>query len=85
MVDAPHLTHVAGYHAGIVIRNALFRLPAKIDYAALPWVNYTDPELAQVGATEAEARRRHGDDVRVLRLPLAETTARKRSGRPAVW
>lgn len=72
VIDAPHFTHIAGYHAGIVIRNALFRLPAKVDYAALPWVTYTDPELAQVGATEAEARRRYGSDVRVLRLPLAE-------------
>jgi pyruvate/2-oxoglutarate dehydrogenase complex dihydrolipoamide dehydrogenase (E3) component len=71
-IDAPHLTHVAGYHAGIVIRNALFRLPAKVDYTALPWVTYTDPELAQIGATEAEARRRCGDDVRVLRMPIAE-------------
>ena len=44
------------YHAGIVIRNALFRLPAKVDYRALPWVTYTDPELAQVGLTEAAAR-----------------------------
>jgi pyruvate/2-oxoglutarate dehydrogenase complex dihydrolipoamide dehydrogenase (E3) component len=72
VIDAPHLTHVAGYHAGIVIRNALFRLPARVDYAALPWVTYTDPELAQVGATEEAARRRYGGDVRVLRLPLAE-------------
>ncbi|HEX2151328.1 MAG TPA: FAD-dependent oxidoreductase [Stellaceae bacterium] len=72
VIDAPHLTHVAGYHAGIVIRNALFRLPAKVDYAALPWVTYTDPELAQVGSTEAEARRRYGEGVRVIRLPLAE-------------
>ncbi len=72
VIDAPHLTHVAGYHAGIVIRNALFRLPAKVDYTALPWVTYTDPELAQIGATEADARRRYGDDVRVIRLPLAE-------------
>lgn len=49
-------THVAGYHAGIVIRRALFRLPAKVDYRALPRATYTDPELAQVGLTEAEAR-----------------------------
>jgi pyruvate/2-oxoglutarate dehydrogenase complex dihydrolipoamide dehydrogenase (E3) component len=49
-------THVAGYHAGIVIRRALFRLPARIDYRALPRAIYTDPELAQVGLTEAEAR-----------------------------
>ncbi|HQT67530.1 MAG: dihydrolipoamide dehydrogenase [Rhodospirillales bacterium 20-60-12] len=50
-----HFTHVAGYHGGIVIRRALFRLPAKIDYAALPRVTYTAPELAQVGMTAAEA------------------------------
>jgi pyruvate/2-oxoglutarate dehydrogenase complex dihydrolipoamide dehydrogenase (E3) component len=49
-------THRAGYQAGIVIRNALFRLPAKSDTHALPWVTYADPELAQVGLTEANAR-----------------------------
>ncbi|MEM9627117.1 MAG: FAD-dependent oxidoreductase [Pseudomonadota bacterium] len=49
-------THVAGYHAGIVIQNALFRLPAKVSYKALPWVTYTDPELAHVGMTEAQAK-----------------------------
>ncbi|GAK32468.1 dihydrolipoamide dehydrogenase [Iodidimonas nitroreducens] len=59
-------THVAGYEAGIVIRNALFRLPSKADYTAVPWVTYTDPELAQVGLTEAEARERHGDAVQIL-------------------
>src|SRR5439155_20883002 len=52
----PQFTHVALYHAGIVIRNALFRLPARVDYRALPWVTYTDPELAQTGLTEAAAR-----------------------------
>jgi len=64
-------THMAGYHAGIVIRRALFRLPAKVDYRAVPWVTYTDPELAQVGATEAEAREKHGE-ARVLHWPYAE-------------
>ena len=64
-------THVAGYHAGIVIRNVLFRLPAKVDYSALPWVTYTDPEIAHVGMTEAQAREKHGD-IRVLRHPFAE-------------
>jgi pyruvate/2-oxoglutarate dehydrogenase complex dihydrolipoamide dehydrogenase (E3) component len=59
-------THVAGYEAGIVIRNALFRLPSKADYTAVPWVTYTDPELAQVGLTEAEARERFGDAVEIL-------------------
>lgn len=64
-------THVAGYHAGIVIRNALFRLPAKSDMRATPWVTYTAPELAQVGLTEAEARKKHGD-IKVLTWPFAE-------------
>ena len=49
-------THMAGYHAGIVIRNALFNLPAKVDYRAVPWVTYTDPELAHVGLSEAAAK-----------------------------
>lgn len=64
-------THVASYHAGIVIRNALFRLPAKIDERAIPEVIYTEPELAQVGLTEAEAKAK-GINFRVLRWPYAE-------------
>jgi pyruvate/2-oxoglutarate dehydrogenase complex dihydrolipoamide dehydrogenase (E3) component len=72
VAGGPQFTHVAGYHAGIVIRNALFRQPAKVDYRALPWVTYTDPELAQAGLTEAEARAAHGDDVVVLRWPYHE-------------
>jgi len=66
----PQFTHIAGYHAGIVIRNALFRLPARVDYRALPWVTYTDPELAQVGSTEAAAR--EDGPVRILRWSFAE-------------
>lgn len=65
-------THVAGYHAGIVIRNALFRIPAKADVSAVPWVTYTDPELAHVGLTEAAARLRFGARVKVLKWPLAD-------------
>ncbi|WP_169567318.1 dihydrolipoyl dehydrogenase family protein [Sneathiella limimaris] len=65
-------THVAGYHAGIVIRNALFRLPAKVNYDALPWVTYTDPELANVGLSEKAAKEKFGDRVRVLEFDYAE-------------
>jgi pyruvate/2-oxoglutarate dehydrogenase complex dihydrolipoamide dehydrogenase (E3) component len=61
VAGGPQFTHIAGYHAGIVIRNILFRLPAKVDYSALPWVTYTDPELAHVGLTEAQARQAHKD------------------------
>lgn len=72
IIGGPQFTHVAEYHAGIVVKNALFRLPAKLDYRALPWVTYTDPELAQVGMTEGEARGAYGDDVRILRFPFDE-------------
>ncbi|MEO1225856.1 MAG: FAD-dependent oxidoreductase [Pseudomonadota bacterium] len=71
VAGGPQFTHIAGYHAGIVLRNALFRWPAKIDLAALPWVTFTDPELAQAGLTEAAARDRH-EDIRILRHPFAE-------------
>jgi len=71
VAGGPQFTHVALYHAGIVIRNALFRIPAKVEYRALPWVTYTDPELAQVGLTEAAARA-IGPAPRVLRWPFAE-------------
>jgi pyruvate/2-oxoglutarate dehydrogenase complex dihydrolipoamide dehydrogenase (E3) component len=72
VAGGPQFTHVAGYHAAIVIRNALFRQPAKVDYRALPWVTYADPELAHVGLTEAEARAAHGDDITILRWPYHE-------------
>jgi pyruvate/2-oxoglutarate dehydrogenase complex dihydrolipoamide dehydrogenase (E3) component len=65
------LTHAANLQAGIVIRNVLFRLPAKFDTRAMPWVTFSDPELAQVGMTEAAARGA-GREFRVLRWPFAE-------------
>ncbi len=65
-------THVAGYHASIVIRSALFRMPAKADHTAVPRVTYTDPELAHVGLLEREARAQHGEKLRVLKWPYQE-------------
>jgi pyruvate/2-oxoglutarate dehydrogenase complex dihydrolipoamide dehydrogenase (E3) component len=62
----PNHTHVANHHASLVIRHALLRAPTKIDHAAIPWVTYTDPELAQVGLLEDEARA-HSGIIRVLR------------------
>lgn len=64
-------THMAGYHAGIVVRQALFRLRARVDDRAVPWCTYTDPELAQVGLTQRMAAER-GLAVRALRWPFAE-------------
>lgn len=65
-------THVAGYHAGVVIKNALFRMPAKADHSTVPWVTYTDPELANVGLTEDQAKEQYGSDIRILRWPFHE-------------
>lgn len=61
-------THVAGYHAGVVIRSILFGLPSKAKTGHIPWATYTDPELAQVGLTEAEARKAHGPALEVARF-----------------
>lgn len=69
VAGGPQFTHVANYHAGIAIRALLFRLPAKADYASLPRITFLDPELVQVGLTEAEAQKAHGE-VRVLTWPV---------------
>ena len=71
VTGSPRFTHVAGYHAGIVLRNALFRIPARVDYRGVPHVTYTHPELAQVGVTEAEMRSAQRNIV-VLRSPFSE-------------
>ena len=70
---AGHLqfTHVAGYHASVVLRNALFPFKTRARHQNIPWVTFTDPELAHVGLHEAmitdEPR-----DIRVLRWPFSE-------------
>ena len=80
----PQFTHVANYHAGLVIRNALFRLRPKVNLAILPRVTFTDPELAHVGLTEAQARGRWGGRVRrvirVLRWPYHENDRAQAEG-----
>ena len=67
----PQFTHLAGAHAGVLIKNIAFRLPAKADGLVVPRVTYTDPELAAVGLGEAEARER-GHAVTLLRWPFHE-------------
>ena len=72
-------THVASYHAGVVIKNALFRLPVKVDYSAVPWVTYTAPELAQVGLNE-ESAKQVGKSFRVLRWSFHENDRAQAEG-----
>lgn len=64
-------THVAGHHGAVVLRNALFRLPAGAETRAVPWVTYCEPELAHVGLEESAARAAHGE-IRILRWPFSE-------------
>jgi pyruvate/2-oxoglutarate dehydrogenase complex dihydrolipoamide dehydrogenase (E3) component len=64
-------THVANYHAGVVLKRICFRLPAKASTDHVPWVTFTEPELANVGLTEDEARKRRGS-VNVYRWPYHE-------------
>ena len=63
-------THVAGYHGGILVRTLLFGWPFKTRTDHIPWATYTDPELAQVGLTEAQATEKYGDKVEVVRAEM---------------
>lgn len=74
-------THVAGAHAGVLIRQILLALPAKAA-TVVPWVTYTDPELAQIGLTEAEARKAH-PEVTVLRQDFQHNDRALTEARPA--
>lgn len=56
VTGAYQFTHAAGYEGGIVISNAIFHLPRKVDYTFLPWCTYTDPELASIGMNEKRAK-----------------------------
>jgi pyruvate/2-oxoglutarate dehydrogenase complex dihydrolipoamide dehydrogenase (E3) component len=56
VTGAFQFTHAAGYEGGIVVSNAIFRLPRKADYTFLPWCTYTDPELASIGMNEKRAK-----------------------------
>ncbi|MCB8839582.1 NAD(P)/FAD-dependent oxidoreductase [Aurantimonas sp. VKM B-3413] len=71
ITGGPQFTHAANYQAGLVIRALLFRLPVRERRDQLPHVTFTEPELGQVGPTEAEAKAA-GTAVDVVRWPYAE-------------
>ncbi|MGB5823621.1 MAG: NAD(P)/FAD-dependent oxidoreductase, partial [Proteocatella sp.] len=62
-------THMAGYQAGIIIRNIIFRMRAKADYSKVSWSTFTSPEVAHAGLTEQMARE-EGKYVRHILIPL---------------
>lgn len=65
--DGPRLTHVSGYEGSNVALEITLGIPAKVDWAALPWCTYVEPELAQIGLTEVGARKKFGDKITVIR------------------
>ncbi len=65
-------THLAGWHASVFVRNALFKSAARADSLPTPAVTYTSPEVAQVGITEKQAREEHGEKVRVSHFEFKE-------------
>ena len=77
--EGPRLTHAAGYEGALVVAEML-GLKSRAKYATLPWVTFTDPELAQVGLTEAAARMR-GGRVDVFREPLSQNDRTLAEGR----
>lgn len=69
---APQFSHIAGYHAALVVRNFKLRMPVHSSYDAAPEVLYTDPELAHVGLRQADAdKRKLRYDI--VTVPLDET------------
>jgi len=70
--DGPRFTHVAGYEGSLVAIEVALGLPQRADWSALPHCTYTDPQLAQVGLTEVEARLQHGSKIKVVREDFAE-------------
>lgn len=78
----PKLSHLAHHQAGLVVRQALFRMAPGADRQAVPRLVATDPELAQVGPLEDEARARAGT-IRVLRAPYRENDRAQACGATA--
>lgn len=62
-------THAAGAEASLAVRRLALHLPGRIDYRALPWVTYTEPELASVGLNELRAREA-GTDYRAVTVEM---------------
>ncbi len=79
VTSGPKFSHVASHQAALVVRHALFRTPFRMDHHAIPSVTFTDPELAQVGFLEDEARARAGS-IRVLRWPYCDNDRAQTTG-----
>ena len=79
VVGGPQFTHMAEHHAGVVLRNAIFRLPAKVEQKVIPWATFSEPELARVGLSETEARQQ-GIRHKVYSFPFQDMDRAKADG-----
>ncbi|QZH76025.1 MAG: FAD-dependent oxidoreductase [Erythrobacter sp.] len=80
--EGPRLTQVSGYEGSNVVMEVALGLPAKADFRALPWCTYTEPEVAQIGLTESEAREKHGDGLTVITEHFDHNDRAIAEGRP---
>lgn len=70
--DGPRLTHVSGYEGSNVALEITTGIPTKVDWKALPWCTYTEPEVAQIGMTEEDARTEFGEKITVVKEAFAD-------------
>ena len=80
VIGGYQFTHVASHEAVVVIQNALFLPIKKVDYRVIPWATFTEPELARVGLTEEQARKRYGDDIYILKQEMKEVDRAQAEG-----
>lgn len=73
--------HIGAYEAQIAVKNALFFPWFSPNYQGIPWGIGTQPEMARVGLTESQARKRYGDRIVVLRQPLSKLPQMQVDGR----
>ena len=82
VAGAAQFTHVAGYHASVIVKSALFGLPSKARQDHIPSATYTDPEIAEVGLTEEAARKKYGGKVEVVSFDYGENDRALAEGLP---
>ena len=81
IAGGPQFTHAANQQAGLVLRHVLFRLPVRFKPENLPRVTYSDPEVAAVGLSEAEARQQFGTSIRIHTSEFADNDRARAEGR----
>ena len=62
-------THIAGAEGSLAVRKTVFHIPVRMDYSAVPWCTYTDPEIASVGYNEIRAAEA-GLKYKVIETPM---------------